>query len=189
MPTVERCGRSMNPFVFRSATRDDVEAVAALHTESWRHAYRGILPDAYLDGPIVQERLSLWQVRFSSPNSHRHLVLLAESGKKLVGFACVLLDEEPPWGACLDNLHVLPNWRGMGLGRQLFGRVAQWVLLMEPGWGMHLWVFEANSGARRLYDRLGGAVVELHSKRITEGVEAPSLRYFWPDLQVLVDKL
>ncbi len=179
----------MNPFVFRPATRADVEIVAALHTESWRQAYRGILPDAYLDGPIVHERASLWQARFSSSNAHRHLVLLAESGETLAGFACVLLDEEPRWGACLDNLHVLPNWRGVGLGRQLFGRAAQWVLAMEPDWGMHLWVFEANSGARRLYNALGGKVVERHPKRIMEGIEIPSLRYVWTDLRALLNKI
>jgi GNAT superfamily N-acetyltransferase len=179
----------METFVFRPACHTDIEAIASLHTENWRDAYRGTLPDAYLDGPIVHERASLWEARLSSPDAHRTLVLLAEQETKLVGFACVLLDEEPQWGAFLDNLHVLPNCRGQGLGRQLFGRAAQWVLAMEPGWGMHLWVFEANSGARRLYDRLGGEIVEQHAKKVVEGIEIPSLRYFWPDLKVVLDKL
>jgi hypothetical protein len=35
---------------FRPADASDSAAVAGLHTASWRHAYRGILPDSYLDG-------------------------------------------------------------------------------------------------------------------------------------------
>ena len=175
----------MNAFTYRQATWRDAEAVAGLHTENWRAAYRGILPDDYLDGPIVSERLELWRSRLNSPHVHRHFVLLAESGADLVGFVCVLLDEEPRWGACLDNLHVLPGWRGKGIGRALFGWAARWVTSIEPGWGMHLWVLEANLDARRFYEALGGEFVEHLHKRVVEGAIVASIRYFWPDLQAL----
>ena len=39
--------------------------------------------------------------RFLAPGTDRRYVFLAELGKKLVGFVCVLLDEEPEWGACM----------------------------------------------------------------------------------------
>ena len=179
----------MNAFTFRKATRADADAVASLHTESWRDAYRGILPDAYLDGPIADERAKLWRSRFSSPGGDRRYVLLAMSQGRPVGFVCVLLDEEPPWGACLDNLHVLPKWRGGGLGRQLFSRAAQWVMSTEPGWPIHLLVFEANLGARRFYDALGGEVVESSRNEVLEGIKIPSLLYVWHDLQELLNNL
>ena len=102
----------------------------------------------------------------------------------LLGFACVLLDEEPKWGACLDNLHVLPHIKGQGLGRQLFAKAAQWVGTVEPEWPLHLWVFESNHSARRFYDSLGGAIIERQKKYIA-GVEVPSLRYLWNDLGAL----
>jgi hypothetical protein len=38
------------------ATLHDYKDIAALQTESWRSAYRGILPGSYLDGPILKER-------------------------------------------------------------------------------------------------------------------------------------
>ena len=179
----------MNTVIFRSATVTDSQRIASLHTVSWRDAYRGILPDAYLAGPIVDERATHWQSRLSSPGSNRRCVLLAEAEETLVAFVCVLLDEEPLWGACLDNLHVLPKLRSHGLGRQLFCRAAQWVMLNEPGWPVHLWVFEANDEARRFYDAISGEVVEHRLKRAPGGANIPSLRYVWRDLQVLLNSL
>lgn len=179
----------MNTLLYRKATWADSEAVASLHTESWRDAYRGILPDAYLDGPIADERASLWRSRFSSPNADRRYVVLALSPEKLVGFVCVLLDEEPPWGACLDNLHVLPRWRSRGVGRLLFAKAVQWVMSTEPGWPIHLWVFEANAGARGFYDALGGEIIERHNKELLKGIRIPSVLYIWRNLQNLLNNL
>jgi len=179
----------MNTLIFRRATGSDAEAIASLHTESWRDAYRGILPDSYLDGQIADERATLWRSRFSSLDSDRFLVVVTESPEELVGFACVLLDEDPQWGACLDNLHVLPRWRSRGVGRLLFGRAAQWVMSTVPGWPIHVWVFEANTGARRFYDALGGEVAEHHKKEVLKGITIPSVLYVWRDLQELLKNL
>ena len=179
----------MNTFVFRQATVSDADAIASLHTASWRDAYRGILPDSYLDGQIADERANLWRSRFSSLYSDRFLVVLTESPEELIGFACVLLDEDPELGACLDNLHVLRRWRSRGLGGLLFGRVVQWVMSTEPGWPIHLWVFEANLSARRFYDTLGGEFVGHRQKEVLEGIEISSLLYIWRDLEKLMNNL
>jgi GNAT superfamily N-acetyltransferase len=179
----------MNTLRFRQATGADAEAIASLHTESCRDAYRGILPDLYLDGQITDERANLWRSRFSSLGSDRFLVVLTESPEELVGFACVLLDEDPRWGACLDNLHVLPEWRNGGVGRLLFGKIAKWVMSTEPGWPIHLWVFEPNFGARRFFDTLEGEIVEYAKKEVLEGIEISSILYLWSDLEELVANL
>ena len=179
----------MNPVTFRRATLADSPRIASLHIDSWRDAYRGILPAAYLAGPIVDERVTHWQSRLSSPSANRCYVLLAEAEGTPVAFVCVLLDEEPLWGACLDNLHVLPKLTNQGLGRQLFSRAAQWVMSNEPGWPIHLWVFEANDGARRFYDVLSGELVERRLKRSPGGADIPLLRYVWRDPEVLLRNL
>jgi hypothetical protein len=44
----------------RIATVDDAAAVAAVHVRSWQDAYRGIFPDAYLDGLSVERRSNVW---------------------------------------------------------------------------------------------------------------------------------
>jgi len=175
--------------IFRNATGSDAVEIASLHTESWRHGYRGLLPDNYLDGQLADERANFWTSRFSSLDSHRFLVILAKSPGKLVGFVCVLLDKDPQWGACLDNLHVLPGWRYREMGRRLFGKAAEWVMSTKPEWPIHLWVFEANASARRFYDALGGEIVVLRKKEVLNGIEIISVLYVWSDLQELLNNL
>ena len=157
----------------------DAAAIAALHIESWRSAYRGLLPDEFLDGPIVPDRTRLWNERMVLPSAERRLVLKAMSGDALCGFVCVLLDEEPQWGALLDNLHVRPALKGQGIGRQLFQAARDWVTRVAPGERMHLWVIEGNASARRFYDRQGGVVAERRIVETVPGVEVAALRYVW----------
>lgn len=173
----------------RIATTDDSERVAALHTTSWRSAYRGMLPDSYLDQAIEAERLQLWQARLGQATTQRQYVALAEQGQQLIGFVCVLLDEEPAWGAYLDNLHVDPAQKRRGIGRILFAQAAVWVLEQEPSWPLHLLVFEANQPARRFYEQYLGGVVEQMIKAMPGDVALPVVRYSWNDLGALVTAL
>jgi GNAT superfamily N-acetyltransferase len=170
----------MHSLTFKDATLEDVQSIADLHTESWRRFYRGILPDAYLNGPIVEERREAWNVRLSSAHSGRQLVHMALDGMNLVGFTCVLADAEPERGILLDNLHVLSRHQGRGIGRQLFGKSDHWANQVEPGRPMHLWVFEANRQARRFYETLSGRIVDRQLKNVA-GVDVASLCYLWDD--------
>jgi len=180
---------NLDSITFRHGLAADSVRIAALHTASWRSAYRGILSDTYLDGEIVQERLGLWKKRLSSSDTDRRLVLLAEDPLELAGFVYVLLDEEPEWGAYLDNLHVRSDIQGRGLGRRLFAEAARWVAGMEPGWPIHLWVFEANRKAGGFYERFKGEVVAREIKRMPGGAEVWSLRYVWRDVGMLLNYL
>ena len=51
----------------------DAAAIATLHAESWRTAYRGLVPDAFLDGPVVEDRMHLWRKRLNGLASNRQL--------------------------------------------------------------------------------------------------------------------
>jgi hypothetical protein len=99
----------------RPATADDAEAIAALHTASWRRTYRGMMPDAFLDGGALENRRRVWRERLGSPNRDQHVVV-AESESRLVGFICTFAREDEGWGAYIDNLHVAHEWQGRGGG-------------------------------------------------------------------------
>jgi GNAT superfamily N-acetyltransferase len=163
--------------IVEAATAADAEAIAALHVRSWRSAYVGMLPQEFLDGPAGDQLSALWRRRFSPGDNERTIVLKARHQQSLTGFACVLPDAEPSWGALLDNLHVDPAVKRLGVGRLLFDAARAAAAPLHSAF--HLWVLEANAPARRFYERLGGIEVERRLVDASKGVAAPQLRYFW----------
>lgn len=158
---------------------EDAREIAALHAASWRTAYRGLLPDSFLDGPVIQERLRYWTARMPTPDAPRRRLFKAVSDRTIIGFACVALDAEPQWGALLDNLHVQPELRGQGIGSRLFQEAREWIGVAAPGAPMHLTVIEQNVNARQFYDRLGGRIVEHKTVEVIPGTPLAILRYLW----------
>jgi GNAT superfamily N-acetyltransferase len=170
-------------YVVVPARVEDAERIAHLHAASWRSAYRGLYPDAFLDGPVFDDGARAWHARMRAPGAHRRHVLKAVGGDAMVGFACVLLDAEPAWGALLDNLHVVPDLKGRGIGRRLFETAHRWVAAAAPGTRMHLTVIERNHNARAFYDRMGGAIVERTVVEVVPGTRLDVLRYAWEPLK------
>ena len=83
--------------------------------------------------------------------------LIAEDGDEPVGFALFFHNfstflAQP--GIYLEDLFVLPEHRGSGIGRALLERLAQ--LAVERGCGRLEWaVLDWNESAIRFYERLG----------------------------------
>ncbi len=172
--------------MLRHARPADETAIARLHADSWRTAYRGILRDEFLDGPVVAERRELWRDRFADLERTDQLILVSGEGAEVHGFACAFLDADPEWGTLLDNLHVRPELKGRGLGRELMSAVAEQVERGARRTLLHLWVYEQNTGSRRFYERMGGAAGACVAERAPGGVERNIMRYVWRDLSSLV---
>ena len=172
----------MSPLSLVAALREDARSLALLQAQSWRNTYRGVLPDEFLDRRVESDRLEFWTGRFARGMPDRSLVLKAVSDGTLLGFVCVLLDEEPRWGARLDNLHVSPESKGTGVGYALFQAARAWIARTSPGTPMHLWCVERNPVARRFYDRQGGTIVETASRSFAQQPSVPEVRYWWAPL-------
>lgn len=73
--------------VVRGVERGDSAELAAVHAGAWSAAYRGLMPDALLDGISVEE----WQVRWSETLSgeERPPVRVAVRDGSIVGFCLV----------------------------------------------------------------------------------------------------
>jgi GNAT superfamily N-acetyltransferase len=169
----------------RLADPSDAAAIARLHAASWQTAYRGILRDDFLSGPVLSNRRELWDARFAQPSAADQIVLVDDCAGEIQGFACAFLDADPDWGTLLDNLHVIPNLKGKGLGRRLLSEVARRVLLRASASRLHLWAYEQNLGARRFYERLGGKITARVTEPAPDGSEVNAVRYCWSDLSGL----
>lgn len=136
----------------RPATETDAPAIAELHQRSWRSAYRGLLPDSYLDGTAGDQLAAHWATAFHR-DEPRRVILVALAPDGIAGFVAAW--PKGPDTALIDNLHVAPGQRGGGLGRRLMGRAA--AELRRLGFrAVFLEVIEGNHDARGFYRRLGG---------------------------------
>jgi GNAT superfamily N-acetyltransferase len=169
----------------RRATDADVDAIAALHAESWRNSYRGVYPDAFLDRDVDADRLAAWNERFVHPRPDQRTIV-AEADDSLAGFAHVLLDEDASHGALVDNLHVLSAWQRSGLGTRLMAECARIVISERPGRGAYLWVLEANARAREFYAARGGRESDRTLDATFEDTPLWCYRVIWPDPTTLL---
>ena len=170
---------------YRAATADDAEPIAQLHSLSWQQNYRGIWRDEFLNGPVIENRQTLWQERLIKPASNQY-VAVAMSGESICGFACAYAGENSTWGTLLDNLHVHPNQKGQGIGTALVQLAARWAQFQVPEAGLYLWVLTQNINARKFYDQLGGINQEMASLKNPDESYSDCYRYVWTDLQKLL---
>jgi GNAT superfamily N-acetyltransferase len=170
---------------FRRARPEEAVSVARLHADSWRRHYRGAYADDFLDGDIEGDRLAVWTRRLASHDGGA-TTILAEDGRDLVGFVHVIFDEDPRYGALIDNLHVVFDAKRGGIGTQLMARAAAAVAERGRG-GLYLWVLEQNTAAQAFYDARGGRCTGRRLVQPPGGIperlngSPVALRYAWAD--------
>jgi ribosomal protein S18 acetylase RimI-like enzyme len=175
----------VDPVRFRFATPSDAEPIGRLHSESWRRHYRGVYADSYLDGDVYEERIALWTERLHSGDPDRYTIV-AEAGDVIVGFAHTHLDDDPVWGALLDNHHVSYGCKRRGVGRALMEETALVLGERRPTSSIYLWVLRQNAAAQAFYRSQGGVCVEERIRGpLPGGGSALALRYAWKDPSTL----
>ncbi len=125
---------------------------------SWRVAYRGVLPDAYLDRLEIDPPVGYWIGVGTMAPSRRHRVLVAGRPGTVVG----MVDLRPTRDDGLDPdavseivmLYLEPLVRRRALGRRLLDAAVD----EAHGLGirdLRLWVAEQNVAARAFYGSRG----------------------------------
>lgn len=129
---------------------DDRMAVSRVYEESWKTAYRGILPDAYLDGIPIGH----WMTARTTGPTDRTLLLL--DGTDIVGVSTVCQSrfaDRPDWGEVV-SLYLRPAYMDRGHGGPLLEAAVQ--ELRQQGFDrIFLWVLEENARARHFYEKHG----------------------------------
>ena len=95
--------------------------VARVHVRSWQVGYRGILPDAYLDGMRPEERAARYT--FGDPDPGKPDTIVAVDDGAIRGFVTTGPARDETGGAGhLMALYVDPDAWGRGIGRILIAR-------------------------------------------------------------------
>jgi GNAT superfamily N-acetyltransferase len=172
----------------RDATRADAEAVANLHADSWRRHYRGAYDNDYLDGDVFAERRAVWAERLAHTDRTAARTILAVDGDTLLGFSHVMFDDDPTYGALVDNLHVTFGHKRGGIGTRLMVASARAVLDRPHPTGLYLWALQMNTAGRAFYRAIGGEEAGEELSELEGGGAAVAVRYSWPDPYVLVNR-
>jgi GNAT superfamily N-acetyltransferase len=102
----------------RAATPSDVDAIAELHLASWRAAYRGIVPDAFLDGMTLESRVVRWRGAVASSLFPLTETMVAVDGDTILG-VCSFGQQRARAAPGIGEIYVLhirpDSWRrGVG---------------------------------------------------------------------------
>jgi ribosomal protein S18 acetylase RimI-like enzyme len=155
----------------RPATESDASAVASVHVHTWQSAYRGIVPEAYLNSLSIERRESVWRLALQKATSE---LWVAETDAQVVGWSSFGASRDEDARAHtgeLEALYLLPQYWQTGIGRAL------WLVtrrrLVERGFSTAtLWVLMANIRAIRFYAAAGFAPNPASEKEINIGGRA-----------------
>lgn len=159
MPPETRPPETKAPaYLIRTPEVSDAEELARLHVLVWQQAYRGLLPQDYLDSMRPEgEREESWRERVAdfadgspTPSGHRLLVAREVSTDTVVGFcqSGPARDEDAALPDELMALNVLAAHHGTGVAHQLVSATVG----DRPA---YLWVLTGNDRAIAFYRKLG----------------------------------
>ncbi len=170
--------------LIRAAVPDDAPAIARVHVETWRSAYKDIVPAAYLASLAQAEREARWREILGHPAPGTCAFVAVDGAGQVAGFADGGPRRDGPeqFAGELYAIYLTPSTQRQGVGRRLVGAVAQG--LAQAGMpSMLLWVF-ADNPARRFYEALGGQLVAQQTFELG-GATLDEVASGWPDVAPL----
>jgi len=144
--------------MIRAASQGDGPAIGVVVVRGWQAAYRGLIPQDFLDGLDPARRGHWWQKLLAEGLSPREAVLVADVDGEVVGFVAVgpftFRNDDQSHEGGVRALYLLPERWGQGMGRDLMAAGLQ--RLHGSGFeDASLWVLDSNERARRFYERGG----------------------------------
>ena len=133
-------------YIRSSDNRNDISRI---YEKSWKYAYKGIIPQDYLDA-IPEGR---WANHLDIPEWHTMVCL--ENGMYIgtSSFSRSRFEQYPDAGEVI-SIYLLPDYIGKGYGRKLLETVLG-ELKLQGFKEVFLWVLEDNLRARRFYEHIG----------------------------------
>ena len=163
--------------VFRNAHSNDAGGIAEVHVRSWQAAYRGQVPDSYLEGLSVEKRELMWTEILKDQMGG---VLVAEDEAKIVGFSSFGPVRDEGENRLLTgeiySIYVLEDFWNLGIGRTLMENSL--AALERDGFGsVKVWVLETNQRAISFYEKFGFKTDGLRKTEKLEDFVLREIRY------------
>ena len=174
--------------IVRRARIEDAAQIAAVHVETWRMAYAGMLPDKFLLNLSAKDHESRWWRHVLTGTKTGHFVYVAEDAEAgVVGFCTggPTRGDKFAFDAEVYTLYLLDRFQGRGIGKSLFLELA--LQLKNTGSETLLvWVLDQNP-SRFFYSALGG-VVGITRNGSVGGKKIRELGYCWSDIDQLLER-
>ena len=126
---------------------DNFLDMSDIYEKSWKFAYRGTIPDSYLD--------SIPKDRWVNSIASRHSLVMSENDQ-IIGTASFGKSRWAQYGDYgeIFSIYLLPQYMGKGYGQYLLNTCVK--ELQKSGFHkIMLWVLEENQRARKFYEKNG----------------------------------
>ena len=167
-----------DPLRIRPMTLADCDRVSEIRVLGWQFAYRGLMPQPFLDALSAKADAERRRARFGQGDDSV-VNLVATRSAELVGWAAFgpYRDGELRTGdAELYALYLDPKHVGTGAGRALMQEALRRAAALGHD-HVYLWVVRGNARARRFYERAGFRADGVEEPYEVEGVLVPEVRY------------
>lgn len=146
----------------RPARLSDAGALSDVHDAAWREAYQGIIPAVTLQRMVARRGAAWWRDAI-----RKRAIQVLEVGGRVVGYASYGIAHNPQRrnAAEIQELYLLPEYQGVGLGARLFSSVMKTI----RGKGYSCIMVRAlaeNERAIAFYERRGGKLVGKTDERL-----------------------
>jgi len=162
---------SSSHIVVRRGRPTDAKTLSEIFRDSWRLAYRGIIPHNHLESMIARRGAKWWANAIRS----RETMLVLCVSRQVAGYATIGLSRTRGRIGKAEGeiyeMYLAPVYQGLGLGEHLF-EGARHALEMQGHAGLIVWALADNGGAIDFYWRRGGRPI----KEATELVGGAKLR-------------
>jgi GNAT superfamily N-acetyltransferase len=151
-------------------------AVARVHVRAWQVAYRGLMPDDYLQGLRPEDRARHYDFAGLDPARPRTLVAL--EADTVLGFATLspARDADAAGQGELCALYVEPDCWGRGIGQALAAAARDDLCRLGFNKAV-LWVVAGNARAEQFYRADGWTCDGSHRARQVWNITVDTVRY------------
>lgn len=163
----------------RSATSEDVRAIARVLIDTRRTSNREQLPAGYLSGLSYEKAEREYEQAISRPEpSQVTLVAQLQSGV-VIGFVNGKPTPDAPGNNSVElkELYIQPNFQRRGVGESLVSEFMRQALRNNTQ-QVYVWVLSSNLNARRFYEKLGAHHVR-DAERVIGGETCTLSVYVW----------